>query len=51
MNEKRTGRIKALWRKYRTWIAVLVTVYVVIIVALVVLAGGPQRAPFLYQIF
>jgi uncharacterized membrane protein len=51
MKEMQTGRIKALWRKYRTWIAILVIVYVVVIVVLIILAGGPQRAPFLYQIF
>jgi hypothetical protein len=52
MDDNRSqGKVRLWWRKYRRWVLLLLVLYGFIVVALIVLAGGPQREPFLYQIF
>jgi autotransporter translocation and assembly factor TamB len=43
--------MKTWWKKYRKLILCLLAAYVVVMLALIFLTGGPQREPFLYQIF
>lgn len=51
MDEKKPTGISVWWAKYSRWIIVLLVVYVLLVFVLILLAGGPQREPFLYQIF
>jgi len=46
-----TSKIKAWWKKYRILVMCLLAAYAIFMIALIVLSGGPQREPFLYQIF
>jgi hypothetical protein len=47
----RAIKIKSWWKKYRILIMCLLGTYVIVMLVLIFLSGGPQREPFLYQIF
>jgi hypothetical protein len=51
MGERRAGPISAWWARYRRWILVLAGTYILIMVFLIFVATGPQKLPFLYQVF
>jgi hypothetical protein len=51
MREKQPGRIRRWWARYRIWIILVLAIYLALMIALVLLAGGAQWKPFLYQIF
>ena len=51
MREKPTTGIKGWWARYRTWIVLVLAIYLLVMAALVLFAGGAQWEPFLYQIF
>ena len=51
MREKPSARIRSWWAKYRTWIVLVLAIYLLIMAALLVFAGGAQWKPFQYQIF
>ena len=51
MAAKRPTRIKAWWAKYRTWLILLLVVYVLVVLVFVLLSGGLRSEPFRYQVF
>jgi hypothetical protein len=51
MREKPPGRTRGWWAKYRTWIIVVLAVYLLIIGVFLLLSGGAQWMPFRYEIF
>ena len=51
MDARSPTRIKTWWARYRTWLIVLVAAYVLFVLGLILLSGGLQREPFLYQLF
>jgi ABC-type antimicrobial peptide transport system permease subunit len=51
MDERQPAGIKVWWEKYKKWIISLLAVYILLIIVLILLTGGPQRGPFQYQIF
>ena len=51
MGEKPLGRTRRWWVKYRTWIVVVLAIYLLIIGVFVLLSAGVQWMPFRYEIF
>jgi hypothetical protein len=51
MEDNQQGRVKLWWARYKRWFFILLAVYLAVLVAFFFLAGGPQREPFLYQLF
>lgn len=45
------SRIRQFWQKYRRWIVIGLIVYVVGTLLLILMTGGPQSEPFIYQVF
>ena len=44
-------RVASFWARHRTMILVLAGVYLLLLAVLLALASGPQREPFMYQVF
>jgi len=42
---------KTFFRRYKRYIVISIAVYVVLTLLLIVLAMGPQKGAFIYQIF
>ena len=51
MRGKLSARTRGWWAKYRTWILLVLAIYLLITAALLLFAGGAQWKPFQYQIF
>ena len=49
MNEPANRR--SFWQRYRRHILVSLLVYLLLTAVLILFSGGPQKQPFVYQIF